>query len=331
MPVMITELVPVTATPKTGDEPFHSNGEALECRLLEFWRWSVSDLVSNATRGRLAEFVVAKALGIPTQGVRDEWAAYDLTSPEGVKVEVKSAAYLQSWKMKRYSSIRFLTRKARAWDALTGLMAAEAKRQADVYVFALLANKDRATLDPLNVGQWIFYVLPASTLDDFRHRKSISLRCLEQLCNATGYSHLREAVSKAGAQLCPAISSEATSVTATDEEFNHPPDCPFCGPSSDACPHLIAVIDRTFETVSGPAESIWNECSKSLQEFERDAVGEKHFEEFREACDKFCDHWEPYDIEGGPGMSSTEDHYWSRNVQHATAKIREWLLRNRKS
>lgn len=38
-------------------------------------------LVSNATRGRLAEFIVAAGLKIDTSGVRDEWAASDLDMP----------------------------------------------------------------------------------------------------------------------------------------------------------------------------------------------------------------------------------------------------------
>ncbi len=41
----------------------------------------------------------------------------------------------------------------------------ERKRQADVYVFALLSHRDKATLDPLNVAQWEFYILPAAVLD----------------------------------------------------------------------------------------------------------------------------------------------------------------------
>ncbi len=44
----------------------------------------------HATRGRLAEFIVANALSVPSDGVRDEWRAYDLKTPDGVTVEVKS-------------------------------------------------------------------------------------------------------------------------------------------------------------------------------------------------------------------------------------------------
>jgi hypothetical protein len=134
-------------TSRTGNEPFLLDGRDLGFALVDFWRWSVSDLVSNVTRGRLAEFIVAKALGIPTEGVRDEWGAYDLTTADGTKVEVKSAAYLQSWNQRALSKIAFPTPKTRAWDAESNLQAIESKRQADVYVFALLAHQDKSTLD----------------------------------------------------------------------------------------------------------------------------------------------------------------------------------------
>jgi hypothetical protein len=65
--------------------------------LLDFWQWAYSDLLSNTNRGRLAEFIVARALSLGLTDVRIEWDAVDLVTPTGVKVEVKSAAYLQSW------------------------------------------------------------------------------------------------------------------------------------------------------------------------------------------------------------------------------------------
>lgn len=65
----------LVAEPKTGHETFRANGRDLGPTLFDFWRWSLSDLVSNATRGLLAEFIVAKALGISTPSVRDEWSA----------------------------------------------------------------------------------------------------------------------------------------------------------------------------------------------------------------------------------------------------------------
>ena len=125
-------LARLAVTLKRGDEQFHAASAALAFSLLDFWRWSVSDLVSNATRGILAEFIVAKSLGIPTDSVRDEWGAFDLSTPAGIKVEVKSAAYLQTWHQRRFSEIKFLTPKTRGWDPETNLLGAASKRHADV-------------------------------------------------------------------------------------------------------------------------------------------------------------------------------------------------------
>lgn len=170
---------------KPGDEPFHKGGATAGFHLHEFWRWSVSDLVGNATRGRLAEFLVAKALGIPTSGVRAEWAAFDLATPDGLKIEVKSAAYLQSWSQSQLSSIQFSVRPARGWDPDSNQVAEDPVRAADLYVFALLAHRDKVSLDPLDLDQWRFYVLPTSTLNAHgRDRRTISLGPLEQLAGA---------------------------------------------------------------------------------------------------------------------------------------------------
>lgn len=62
----MTGLNRLHVIPKSGEELFHLDDQVLGWNLLSFWRWSTSDLVSNATRGRLAEFIVTQALGIPT-------------------------------------------------------------------------------------------------------------------------------------------------------------------------------------------------------------------------------------------------------------------------
>ena len=189
--------------PKSGSEPLHMDGAALPFTLLDFWRWSTSDLVSNATRGRLAEFIVASALGIPACGVRDEWSVWDFTTSEGITVEVKSAAYIQSWHQQRLSDITFGTRKTRAWDPETNRQAAVSERQAQVYVFALLAHQEKVTVDPLNIGQWQFYVLPTEVLNARTHSQhSITLPSLVALCRtAIPYADLRAAVLQAAGHM----------------------------------------------------------------------------------------------------------------------------------
>ena len=188
------------AARKTGAEAFRAGEQSLGFDLQDFWRWSTSDILSNATRGVLAEYLVARALGIAVEeGVRDEWAAYDLTTPEGVKIEVKSAAYLQSWYQERLSRISFLVAKTRTWDPATNLLDSMPARKADVYVLALLHHQDKATVNPMDVEQWCFYVLPTSLIDArTRSQHSITLPTLEQLgVVPTAWHELRTTVAKA--------------------------------------------------------------------------------------------------------------------------------------
>lgn len=195
---------------KQGSEHFHNNGSALQFDLLSFWRWNCSDVLSNATRGRVAEYLVARALGLAEDSVRNEWDAYDLKTPGELKIEVKSAAYLQSWFQKAYSPIVFSTRPTRRWDATTNIMSSVAKRQADVYVFALFKHRDKETADPLNVDQWEFYVLPTRVLDArTRSQHSITLKSLSDLCRPVPYFALSEEVRQVGSDSKAAIEADA--------------------------------------------------------------------------------------------------------------------------
>lgn len=171
----------LTIEPKSGKEPFTSGGRPLNFCMGDFWRWYASDLASNALRGVVAEFIVAQALGL-VSGTRLEWDACDLRSPEGKRIEVKSAAYLQTWAQKEISTIRFGIAPGQGWDALTNKMRTDYKRYADVYVFCLLYNQDQRTLDPLNLDQWEFYIVPTRRLDE-KHpkQKSIGLNPLRKL------------------------------------------------------------------------------------------------------------------------------------------------------
>jgi len=186
------------AARKTGAERFCDGERELPFDVLSFWRWSASDLLSNATRGVVAEYLVAQALGI-TDDIREEWAAYDLLTNDGIKVEVKSAAYLQSWSQRELSKISFLTPKTLAWDAESNRQSTVAERQADVYVFALLAHQDKLTVDPLDVAQWEFFVLPTSVLDArTRSQHSITLPTLKRLASeAVSYSGIAHTVRSA--------------------------------------------------------------------------------------------------------------------------------------
>jgi len=187
--------------PRKPEQPFRDGEANLGFALVDFWRWSTSDLLNNVTRGNLAEFIVAKALGITTE-VRTVWAAYDLLMPSErgreLKIEVKSAAYLQGWEQDKYSLIQFDVRKTKALDEATSIYTGAAKRQADVYVFALLKHQNRPTIEPLNLAQWDFYVLPTAMLNrEVGEGHSISLKSLEKLIAPLCFSNLRQAIGNA--------------------------------------------------------------------------------------------------------------------------------------
>lgn len=149
---------------KTGLENFILSNQSITFNLLDFWQWSGSDLSNNTFRGMLAEYIVACDLGFE-KGTRTEWDAYDLITNEGIKVEVKSSAYLQSWYQTKLSKIEFSICPTNAWEASSNTYSSERKRQADVYVFALLKHLDKLTLNPLDLDQWQFYVLPTLILN----------------------------------------------------------------------------------------------------------------------------------------------------------------------
>jgi hypothetical protein len=179
---------------KTGEEPFLNATHLQEFTLLQFWQWSASDVVSNATRGRLAEFIVAQALGVAS-GIRNEWDAFDLETMSGLPIEIKSCAYLQSWKQNRLSTMVFGVPKTRKWESSTNVRSQDCVRQAKLYIFAVLYHLDKATLNPLDLDQWHFYLLPTKILNErTRSQHSITLKSLEALSNPTRYQNLRSAV-----------------------------------------------------------------------------------------------------------------------------------------
>lgn len=168
---------PLKTKRKKGSEQFHVGGDATKISLLDFWQWSGSDLIGNTSRGIFAEYLVAMAVGMAGE-VRNEWEECDVRIGD-VKIEVKSAAYLQSWFQKTLSTISFSIRPSRKWSSETNQLAIDSKRHSNLYVFCLLAHKQKETLDPMNLGQWEFYVLPTEILNvRCREAKTIGLSSL---------------------------------------------------------------------------------------------------------------------------------------------------------
>lgn len=133
--------------------------------------------------GWLAEFLVKKSFSFlppPREILRTDWTPYDLTSPSGRRIEVKSAAYLQSWTEDYFSHIIFDIAPKRAWNPQTGY-SPERSRHSDLYVFCLYTARSREQ-SIRNLDLWEFYVLPTSVLDQQKpNQKSIALSSLLSL------------------------------------------------------------------------------------------------------------------------------------------------------
>ena len=123
------------------------------------------------------------ALEISTEQPREEWAAYDLVTNDGVKVEVKSAAYVQSWKQTKPSKISFSIRKTTGFDEHGKLLNETPGRQANVYVFCLLAVNDEKKGDPMNLDHWNFFIQSNQEIEKhWGEQASISLSPLKRVC-----------------------------------------------------------------------------------------------------------------------------------------------------
>ena len=191
----LTALGVIPASPRDAAEPLRSGQIPLGRTLGDFWRWAGSDLISNTFRGWLAEYIVACALDIDT-GVRMSWVCYDLRLPDGTRIEVKASGYVQSWLQRSLYKPRFSIREARSWDAETNITSTEAQRAADVYVFCLHTHTELATLDPLDVAQWRFFVVPTFLIGErLSTQKGLGLSTLKRLAVAdTDFEHLPSAI-----------------------------------------------------------------------------------------------------------------------------------------
>lgn len=154
---------PTTRPRLTGDEQLEGTGGAT---VADFWRFAMQDLQMNNTRGYLAEFLVGRALGIKSNRV--EWDPFDLlwhpSSSEAVRIEVKSSAYLQSWRQRKLSAPSFSGSKGKVLDEELSAYSEEAGYNADIYVMCLNDQADPAAFDPLDISVWKFFVVPRYSL-----------------------------------------------------------------------------------------------------------------------------------------------------------------------
>ena len=177
-----------------GQKSFCGPGIKHPLRLIDYWRWSGSVLLDNTSRGILAEFLIAAALDLHKKP-RREWDGHDLQTPSGTTIEVKSSAYVQSWKQPKPSIIRFGIAPHKSWNAETEQYREGVKRWANIYVFCIF--KGEKPLHPLDTNKWEFHVLPTETLDrKCPDQKTIRLSSLKKLSpRQCSYADLKKTIS----------------------------------------------------------------------------------------------------------------------------------------
>lgn len=146
----------------------------------DFWQWAYSGLMQNIERAVLAEYIVAVLLGVDEKP-RVPWLAYDLTLPNGKKIEVKTMSRLQAWYQKELSNPLVVIKPTRKWDPETNTMEDKPKLHSDIYVICFFIAESHDTANPLDLSQWKFYAFTKGRIEELlQERKSISLKLLER-------------------------------------------------------------------------------------------------------------------------------------------------------
>ena len=93
--------------------------------------------------------------------------------------------------MDKHTPVRFSVKATRAWDPETGTMKARG-RHADVYVFLHQKHTDKATLNPLDLTQFDFYVVSTAVVEArWPGRRVVSLAAVRELTRPIRYAELR--------------------------------------------------------------------------------------------------------------------------------------------
>ena len=155
-------------------------------------------LINNVFRGYVAEAIVAAALEPEWTWCSADFASCDFERPDGMRLEVKQSAVLQSWSTKaptRITGSFDVTARQGYWDGLSWV--AEPGRRAHLYVLAHhLVIDDSA--DHRDLSQWLFYVLPATQLPPI---KTISIGSLQRLTSPCSFDALHAQVSAVAASV----------------------------------------------------------------------------------------------------------------------------------
>lgn len=149
-------------------------------------------IMQNNLRGLWVELMVCELLGNDWEYAGSDWAAWDLERSDGLRIEVKQSARLQSWGAST-SSPRFSIAAAKGHypDGKNYVPNQSGKRLADLYVFAWHDGSDQRS-----AVEWQFYVIASDRLP--AQQKSIGHKALRKLNKPVRATELEREVTRLG-------------------------------------------------------------------------------------------------------------------------------------
>ena len=136
-------------------------------KVIDFWKWVISDLKEKTNMGMLAEFLVSWSINTDNKP-KQYWKPYDLKTKNGKRIEVK------------FTSTNFVIKPTKRPDKFNRLTK-KATFNADIYVLCYFKNAEK---DPINLSNWKFWVFPKKKMRKLlNEKKSISIKKLESSKN----------------------------------------------------------------------------------------------------------------------------------------------------
>jgi len=178
-----------------GKEKFQFDGQELDYNFIDFWRFHYSNIYD--IQGRIAEFVVSKALDIHEPQNDQYWTLWDLTY-KGVRIEVKETSYYHSFNKEEKVSLRRSFGIPKAHGSYDPEVSGNTEfcRQNDLYIFCLNTGYTKEESYPLNLNNWEFYLVPTKVINrECGDNKTISLQRIRKMGFAPQkYSEIKSAV-----------------------------------------------------------------------------------------------------------------------------------------
>lgn len=147
----------------TGKEKFKLSGKDTDIDVTSFWSYSFSNLMDK--EDEIAEFLVAKALGIDEPSNKLYWTLYDILY-RNTRIEVKQTSFYHGWTKERSKTLAFDIAPRDGSNREEPFCEPGLHRQNDIYVFCIVDGGSFEDSYPLNLDAWKFYIIPTSVINE---------------------------------------------------------------------------------------------------------------------------------------------------------------------